>query len=69
MWNLIRTEPVRFMAAIQATLMVAFTVAAAYGSPVPDAVVQGAVLALSAWLSFVTRQQVTPNTRVDTTGV
>jgi hypothetical protein len=53
---LIQGEPVRFISAIQATLAVAVL----FGLALTAVQVAGIVLALAAWLSFVTRSKVTP---------
>lgn len=60
MINLIRTEPVRLVAAIQATL----GLIALFGVPLTTEQVGGIVVAVAAWLAFVTRSQVTPNSKV-----
>ena len=60
MLNLIRQEPVRFVAAIQATLVAAAIILAQFGIIVPEVVIGGVVLAIAAWMSFVTRNKVTP---------
>ena len=54
--TLIRQEPVRFVAAIQATLALSVL----FGVPLTAEQIAGIVLAIAAWLSFVTREQVTP---------
>jgi hypothetical protein len=56
MKNLFTQEPVRFVGAIQATLAVAVL----FGVALTAEQIAGVVLAIAAWLSFVTRQQVTP---------
>ena len=57
MRDLIRTEPLRLVAAVQATLAAAVL----FGVPLTPEQLAGVVIALAAWLSFVTRSQVTPN--------
>lgn len=53
--NLIQAEPVRFMSAIQLTLVLAFLI-----WPVSSAVSAAVFAALAAWLGFFTRKQVVP---------
>jgi ABC-type nickel/cobalt efflux system permease component RcnA len=53
---LVKAEPVRFIAAIQATLALAVL----FGVALTAVQIAGIVLAIAAWLSFVTRSQVTP---------
>ena len=54
--ELIRSEPVRLVAAIQATLAVLVL----FGVPLTPEQLAGIVLAIGAWLAFVTRKAVTP---------
>lgn len=54
--DLIRSEPVRFVAAIQTTLAVAVL----FGLNLTPEQLAGLVVAVAAWLAFVTRKQVTP---------
>lgn len=54
--KLIRDEPVRFVAAIQATLAVAVL----FGVELTAEQIAGIILAVAAWLALVTRSQVTP---------
>jgi short-subunit dehydrogenase involved in D-alanine esterification of teichoic acids len=56
MFNLIRSEPVRFIAAIQATIALAVL----FGLELSADQVAGIVIAVSSWLAFVTRNQVSP---------
>lgn len=56
MLKLIRQEPVRFVGAIQATLAAAVL----FGVDLSPEQLAGLVLAIAAWLGFVTRSQVTP---------
>ncbi len=56
MWGLVRSEPVRLVAAIQTTLAVAVL----FGLPLSEEQLAGIVVAVSAWLALVTRRQVTP---------
>ncbi len=55
-WELVQSEPVRLVAAIQTTLAVAVL----FGLPITEAQLAGLVMAVSAWLAFVTRSQVRP---------
>lgn len=55
--ELVRSEPVRLVAAVQTTL----AVAALFGAPITEAQLSGLVVALAAWLAFFTRNQVTPS--------
>lgn len=57
MLELIRSEPVRLVAAVQSTLAVAVL----FGVPLTEGQLAGLVLALGAWLAFFTRSQVTPD--------
>jgi hypothetical protein len=52
--DLIRAEPIRFVAAIQATVALVVLFGVAISAPQ----VAGIVLAVSAWLSLVTRSKV-----------
>lgn len=52
----IQQEPVRFVSAIQATLAVVVL----FGVDLTPEQLAGIVLAIAAWLGFVTRQQVSP---------
>lgn len=61
MKNLITKEPVRFIGAIQATLALAVL----FGVTISAAQLAGIILAVAAWLSFITRQQVTPSSPVE----
>ena len=54
--ELAASEPVRLVAAVQATLAVAVL----FGLPITEAQLAGIVLAVAAWLAFFTRSQVTP---------
>lgn len=54
-WALVRAEPVRLVAAVQSTLAVLVV----FGVPLTEAQLAAVVLAIGAWLGFVTRQQVT----------
>lgn len=56
MLNLIKSEPVRFVGAVQATLAAVVL----FGVDLSSEQMAGSVLALAAWLGFVTRSQVTP---------
>lgn len=56
MKNLVADEPVRFVGAIQATLAVAVL----FGVELTPEQLAGVVLAIAAWLSFITRKQVSP---------
>lgn len=56
MIDLIRREPVRFVAAIQTTLAAAVL----FGAPLTEAQLAGIIVAVSAWLAFITREQVAP---------
>lgn len=55
--ELVRSEPVRLVAAVQASLAVAVL----FGLPLTEVQLSGLVVALAAWLAFFTRNQVTPN--------
>ncbi len=55
--ELIRSEPVRLVAAVQTSMAVAVL----FGAPVTEAQLSGVVVAFAAWLAFFTRNQVTPN--------
>ena len=55
-WELVQHEPVRLVAAIQATLATAVL----FGLDLTEAQLAGLVLCVSAWLAFVTRRAVTP---------
>ena len=55
-WEIIQAEPVRFVAAVQATLACAVL----FGLELTEAQLAGIVVAISAWLAFVTRQKVEP---------
>lgn len=56
MIDLVKREPIRVLAAIQATLAAAVM----FGVDVTEEQLSGIVIALSAWLALVTRSQVTP---------
>lgn len=54
--DLIRDEPVRLVGAVQASAAAAVL----FGVDLTPEQIAGGVLALAAWLGFVTRQQVSP---------
>lgn len=54
--DLAAAEPLRLVAAVQATLALAVL----FGLPLTEEQLSGIILAVAAWLSFVTRSQVTP---------
>lgn len=56
MLKLIQAEPVRFVGAVQATLALAVL----FGVDLSPEQLAGIVLAIAAWIGFVTRSQVTP---------
>ena len=56
LWELIQGEPVRLVAVVQTTLAAAVL----FGLPLSPEELSGVIVALSAWLAFFTRNQVTP---------
>lgn len=56
MIGLLKREPLRLVAAVQTTL----AAAALFGVPLTEAQLAAVVIAFAAWLSFITREQVTP---------
>jgi len=59
----IQAEPVRFIAAIMATFALVTVVLMTAGVAIPVAVGPAVEAALAAWLSFITRNKVTPEVR------
>lgn len=60
MKGLLRDEPVRVVAAIQATLALLWIIASQFGWKADPELIAGVELAVAAWLAVVTRSQVTP---------
>ena len=56
MFDLVKAEPVRVVAALQATLAVAVL----FGLPITEAQLAGIVMAVAAWLAVVTRSAGSP---------
>lgn len=57
--DLVKREPVRTVSAIQVTIAAAIL----FGLNVTEEQLSGVIIAISAWLGLVTRQQVTPVTK------
>lgn len=55
-WALAHAEPVRLVAAVQATLAASVL----FGLPLTEAQLAALVICAAAWLAFWTRKQVTP---------
>lgn len=60
MLQLIKDEPVRFVSAIQFSLVAIAVILAQFAIVIPDVVIAAVILAIAAWMSLVTRSQVTP---------
>lgn len=65
MFQWIKDEPVRFVAAVQATVAFVVILAAEFDVTITEALVSAFMGLVAAWLAFVTRSQVVPATKVE----